>query len=370
MKHFRKIIFIFMSMIFLVNSIVVFAQEEQKGCIRCMDVYSSPASMVDVPITIADNPGIMGLAIELQYDKSILQPVTVKAGEVFSTGTVYDNIGTETTEGVLKVMWSSIENVTMDGELVVITFQSLAGEEAVTDLNLSYSQPDTFNATWEDVSMETKSGSVRLKGSVESQEYTSEEEKRQEQLESMKIAGVIKNQTKSKSDSQEKNQIEKEADTEKENDLSETDISETGNNGQAEPQKDDATNEDFVKVAIEKALQEQDIKDVDSVGSLDKETKERFVNRVALLLEENGVETSGLWEDTTINQKVEILCALWNDATGEKSLEAAEAEVTGVSENAEVLKKIIWIVGACIVIIIAILLYRYSRRKRGAKNEE
>ena len=350
MKYCCKIIFIFLSMIFFIDIGDVFAQESEKGSLTCMDVYCSPGETVEVPVVITDNPGIMGFSIEIRYDKESILPVSIRKGDVLSTGTMYDNIGAETDDGILKVMWSATENVETDGELFLVSFQSISQSESLAELHLSYNQADTFNESWEELELGTQSGFVRVKATAEEQEYMQEESEQQNQN-CMEVATLIRDQEM------------------KENVFPSND---TGQMDTAEKKKWQSSDyKHIMNLVIEKALQEQGVADFDAVKNLDKEGKEQFVHRVAILLEENGMTVNDFGEKTTTNQKIEIIHLLWNDATGRESLEDAKKKSEGSINYQYTFGTIMKIVGGGIgiILLITIFLYRYRKRKRGIQHE-
>lgn len=75
--------------------------------------------MIEIPIMMKNNPGIMGLKMTLTYDEKILTPVSAKASELLK-GNFDDNIGNK--DGQYSVLWSGTENVYGNGEIFVATF--------------------------------------------------------------------------------------------------------------------------------------------------------------------------------------------------------------------------------------------------------
>ena len=78
-------------------------------------VSASKGSVVDIPVTIKNNPGISGATLAVSYDKSVLTLTSITKGAVFENGsyTSYPENGV--------VQWYHTENVTGDG--VLFTFQ-------------------------------------------------------------------------------------------------------------------------------------------------------------------------------------------------------------------------------------------------------
>ena len=78
-------------------------------------VSAPKGSVVDIPVTIENNPGISGATLAVSYDKSALTLTSITKGTVFENGsyTAYPENGV--------VQWYHTENVTGDG--VLFTFQ-------------------------------------------------------------------------------------------------------------------------------------------------------------------------------------------------------------------------------------------------------
>ncbi|MBQ6207923.1 MAG: InlB B-repeat-containing protein [Oscillospiraceae bacterium] len=73
-------------------------------------------AMVNLPVTIKNNPGISGTALTVSYDKSVLTLNSVQKGSVFGAGTY----SADTSTGV--VIWYHTENITDNGTLFTLQF--------------------------------------------------------------------------------------------------------------------------------------------------------------------------------------------------------------------------------------------------------
>ena len=105
---------------------------------------------ISIPINITNNTGIMGFSISLKYDSALLTPVSVSGGELFSSGAFQDSIG-YSEAGIVKIVWTGTEDVTANGTLFTIDFEVSKNAIGDTDIDVSYSQGDTFNEDYEDV---------------------------------------------------------------------------------------------------------------------------------------------------------------------------------------------------------------------------
>lgn len=127
------------------------------------EVYADPigasSEMVSVPLSIRDNPGLMGFKLIVKYDGGVLQPQTVTRGTVTQSGMMNDSIGTSQ-DGTLLIVWSDTDAVKADGTLAVLTFK--ASKQTDTTLTVSYSQPDTFDGGFNDVTLDCKPVEIRF----------------------------------------------------------------------------------------------------------------------------------------------------------------------------------------------------------------
>ncbi|MGN0543655.1 MAG: cohesin domain-containing protein [Acutalibacteraceae bacterium] len=116
-------------------------------------VYSDPVSVeagrqVTIPVKIENNDGFMGFAIIVTYDAEALTPVSVSKGEILA-GMFNDSIETAT-DNSFKVVFSGTGNITADGVLFNIVFNTANDTSGKYDIKLSYSQQDTFKENWND----------------------------------------------------------------------------------------------------------------------------------------------------------------------------------------------------------------------------
>ena len=118
-------------------------------------VEIAPGKKISIPIRIKNNTGIMGFKITVDYPKEIFEDIEVTRGAVTSKGMFEDSISS-TDEGVFDVIWSDTSDNKTDGTIFIL--MGLITEEVQErdyQINLTYSQPDTFNEKWEDVVLRT-----------------------------------------------------------------------------------------------------------------------------------------------------------------------------------------------------------------------
>lgn len=104
---------------------------------------------VTIPIKIENNEGFMGFAVFVTYDEDVFIPVSATKGTMIS-GLFNDSISTSNTNS-FKVVCSEASNVTADGVLFNLKFDVADGASGKYEIELSYSQQDTFNESWDNV---------------------------------------------------------------------------------------------------------------------------------------------------------------------------------------------------------------------------
>lgn len=104
---------------------------------------------ITIPVKIENNAGFMGFAVFVTYDEAIFTPVSASKGTIVS-GLFNDSISTSKTN-TFKVVCSETRNVTADGVLFNLNFNVADGISGKYEIELSYSQQDTFNENWSNV---------------------------------------------------------------------------------------------------------------------------------------------------------------------------------------------------------------------------
>ncbi len=119
-----------------------------------VDVYSDKISLTTeeqtlVPIYIRNNPGIMGFKITVEYPIDKIDIKSVTRGEVTSRGNFNTNFGM--TDGTFDIVWNNVSQIKTDGSLFILSAVANKEISKNTQINLSFSQPDTFNEKYNDV---------------------------------------------------------------------------------------------------------------------------------------------------------------------------------------------------------------------------
>lgn len=123
---------------------------------------------IRIPVSIRNNPGIMGFMLEFEYDADSITPTSVEYGDVLSGG-LQDNIEGDAEPGNFKVYWAGNENNDSDGVLFYINAtvdEAAAGETAI---QVQYSQPDTFDEDFNDVTLSCEDITFNIQNTAYSQ---------------------------------------------------------------------------------------------------------------------------------------------------------------------------------------------------------
>lgn len=122
-----------------------------------VSVYSPPTDIVagdniKIPVYIKNNSGILGFKLIVNYDSDVLTPVSVDLGKVLSGG-LQDNITGDSVPGEFNVYWAGSDEFTSDGIMFYINFSTSADAVGKSEIQLSYSQEDTFDVDFNDVKL-------------------------------------------------------------------------------------------------------------------------------------------------------------------------------------------------------------------------
>lgn len=126
-------------------------------------ITAETGQKIEIPVTITENAGIMGFRITVAYPPELLSEPKVRAGSLTETGLLDSRVSQD---GYIEVLWCASSDATGDGSLFVLEFTVQEGMEGVSgELLFSYSQEDTFNEKWEDVSLQFSPALVKVTGS-------------------------------------------------------------------------------------------------------------------------------------------------------------------------------------------------------------
>ena len=333
LMRYRKTVGLLLGILILIHSLSITAQGvNATGNIYATDIVTAPGSLFEVPICLKDNPGMMGLGIEVFYDENVIAPVSIKKGAVLQQGMLTDSIGASDYEGKIKVLWSHTDNVSESGELFYIQFETIAQEETLTELKITCIAEDTFDSDWKEIKFTTDNSLIRIKADVEVKDE-----------ENTQVEG----------DSEEAVQEE-----ESKNDTLQERIDQAIDI--RDEVKKQLTNEE-IKEEIKKALEETGAEHPKDVK---KDQQSKFIQRVSSLLQQKDVDIQSLWENNTNEQKMEVLTYLWDDVAGIKTIEDIKVKKETKNESQSIAKAVVWAAVPVFFLIIIGLCWVYRKKRR------
>lgn len=138
------------------------------------NVTAYPGGQILLPIKVAQNTGIVGAGIRVWYDKNVMTPVSVTAGEILGTQcAVSDNA--DTADGMFDFFFCNAENIGTDGVLFSVLFdvsENAAGSAAV---RLDFSGDDTFDESFNDVQFLCLNAEITVSGEHSFGEWITDE---------------------------------------------------------------------------------------------------------------------------------------------------------------------------------------------------
>ena len=173
MKY-KKIFALIISLV-LIWSISITGFAAKEATVYASDVNAKPGEAVFIPIQVKNNPGIMGFRITVCYDSKVLIPRAVTKGLVTECGMFESSIGSSENSSI-DIVWNNTEEIKKDGTLAVIGFSCLGKAKGQINIELSYTQKDTFNEKYEDVVFECKGGIIDFSGETITNERTDKRE--------------------------------------------------------------------------------------------------------------------------------------------------------------------------------------------------
>ena len=115
--------------------------------------------IAEVPVMISNNHGIMGYRLTFDYNPEEIEVLSVKGSNIVS-GELHDSIGGNASS--FDVLWNNTEEFSADGLLFNIEVKSISDIYKLSNIDITYSQQDTFNEKYNDVVFDCKSGTIVL----------------------------------------------------------------------------------------------------------------------------------------------------------------------------------------------------------------
>lgn len=149
----KKIITILLSILLVLQcNIIAFAADTVTVSADKVSLTQDEPTLI--PIKIENNNGIMGFKMTVEYPADKLDVKSVSKGEITAKGNFNSNLGIN--DGRFDVLWNNVDEIKNDGILFVISAQAKTEIKKDTEIKLSFSQPDTFNEKYEDVTFDCK----------------------------------------------------------------------------------------------------------------------------------------------------------------------------------------------------------------------
>lgn len=152
-----------LSIILIVSGLFT-AYASGNAAVYANSISANAGETVRIPIMIKNNSGFAGTKLIFKYDYSALTPISVEAGDVFTSG-IQDNIDGDAQPGQFNVYWASPtgDNNSSNGILFYINFNVSSSAYGDTKLEISYNQADTFNENFDDVSLDCENVSIQIR---------------------------------------------------------------------------------------------------------------------------------------------------------------------------------------------------------------
>ena len=133
------------------------------GTIRVGSAEAEPGAAFDLPVEITENPGLAALSLELTYDASKLELVSVTDCKILGSS-VY--LGGKDMNLVPYTMnWDDLAdtNNTGTGNVAVLSFKAKEDASGSTEVKVAVNQRSTFNIDLTEVPFTAESGTVTFK---------------------------------------------------------------------------------------------------------------------------------------------------------------------------------------------------------------
>ena len=148
----KKIISIVLSIVLMVTSLsaITVATASSKPIFSFENKEVDAGEVVELNLTLNNNPGIAGLAISLKYDENVFTLSETRDGKMFSGFTAGKNF-----------IWDESENVTENGTLATFVFH-VSENAASADYNIDIIVRSCVNIDLEDVDCNVSSGIIKV----------------------------------------------------------------------------------------------------------------------------------------------------------------------------------------------------------------
>ena len=129
-------------------------------------------SDVLVPVKISSKASLMGFKITVSYVPDQVEITGVSRGSVTTNGNFSTNYGVN--DGRFDIIWNNTSEVKADGTLFVLTVDTTKATKD-SEIKITYSQPDTFDESYNDVKLTCTNIKVSKKAEPTTKEETTTE---------------------------------------------------------------------------------------------------------------------------------------------------------------------------------------------------
>jgi hypothetical protein len=126
------------------------------------EIAANNNDVIEVPVKISNNHGIMGYLLHFEYNASELEILSAESSSAF-VGNFENNIGDKIDN--FDVLWTGSSAIAEDGTILKLNIKAITDKEITSRIKISYSQEDTFNENYEDVVLNCEDIAVKLNAS-------------------------------------------------------------------------------------------------------------------------------------------------------------------------------------------------------------
>lgn len=375
----KKFITIILSLLLIFQcNIIAFAADSVT--VSADKISLSQEEITLIPIKIKNNIGIMGFKMTVEYPVDKLDIKSVSRGEITAKGNFNTNLGIN--DGRFDVLWNNIDEIKTDGTLFLISVQAKMEIKKDTEIKLSFSQPDTFNEKYEDVSFDCKNIII----SADYVEPTTEETTKENNETATKVPTALDNSQvldavkitleqngyENLKDVKDKDKFIKDFNknletiigTDEHNVTDFNTIKSMYNSAYEGKFVTETTNNidtDKIQSVVKETLDKFKVKSIDE---LDKKDKAEFVQKIEEKLKEQNPETQNISEDLETDAALDIIEKLY------KSTDTEENEQQDNENNHSNKVIIIVVISVVLVVLIVIVIIILKKKKSSNKDSQ
>ncbi len=162
MKKILSLILSFTMAMLCFNVNIPLSYADTQAMLSIADVTGEAGETVDVDVEISNNPGIIALSFDVEYDASKLKLVKAEDEKILGTSTSV--FGNDLNANPYRLCWDDLsdKNNEQNGVLATLTFEILENATGSADIDLILNEGSTFNIDFEDVEFAVSGGKVNI----------------------------------------------------------------------------------------------------------------------------------------------------------------------------------------------------------------